>query len=577
MTPLISIVTGTYQRITFLQDMVNSARATLPSTIPHEFVIVDGGSNDGTQDWCKAQPDIVLIEHGELLGAIKAFNAGAMAARGQYVILGNDDIMYHEGSIMRALVHLEDNPNCGAVAFADNRNIGYKLEVAPGYGVQRIQAQSQPVIYAQVGMFRKWLGDILGWWGITDPIMRQANTYGGDNYLSARIWEMGFTVDAVRGVTVEDRYQDARDDLRQRNFDIETERGSAYYRRYPEPPQIADHPIIPAIDEGQMRILYLPIYEPGVHYHNQKQGKRGLREAFGRIGLVWEVDYIAAHRNREFDLVELVDSFAPDLLFLQLHSTVEIQADSLARARARKPEMLVINWNGDVYARHLLEDGMVDVLRLCDLQCCVNASVLPCYEAQGIQAVYWQCGFEPIDESILPNMPAYDIVFTGNCYSDERTEFGRFMDSLSDVNIGIYGSGWANAGGNTTYNFPASRALYRNCKLILGDNQWMQDIGFVSNRVFDTLAAGGGILLHQHVPGMLEYTGITPDEHFVEWTDLDDLHQKIIYWLNPEMASERQAMAARARAFMESDHSFDARLRELFFTILPAIEMKTMV
>jgi hypothetical protein len=60
----------------------------------------------------------------------------------------------------------------------------------------------------------------------------------------------------------------------------------------------------------------------------------------------------------------------------------------------------------------------------------------------------------------------------------------------------------------------------------------------------------------------------------VEWHTLDDLREKITHWLTPEMASERKAMAARARAFMEAEHSFDARLRQLFFEILPTVELK---
>src|SRR3990172_8201697 len=92
MSPLISIVTGTYNRLKHLQSMVESVRLSVGVGIPYEIVVVDGGSKDGTLNWCRLQKDIVLIEHGELLGAVKAFNDGARAAKGTYVILANDDI-----------------------------------------------------------------------------------------------------------------------------------------------------------------------------------------------------------------------------------------------------------------------------------------------------------------------------------------------------------------------------------------------------------------------------------------------------------------------------------------------------
>lgn len=569
---LLSIVTGTFQRLPSLQRMVASVRNTVPDTLEYDFVVVDGGSTDGTIEWCKSQADIHLIEQGELLGAIKAFNAGALAANGEYVLLANDDVEFLPSSILRAITHLEDSPTCGAVAFADNRPADFKLEMSSGYGVQRIFALNGMLVYAQVGLYRKWLGDICGWWGIDDPIMRDAHTYGGDAYLSARIWELGYSVDAVRGAMVHDYIH--RDDLRQRNTEIEDGnytqgRTAPYYRRFPNGPKRASKPLIPPVGDSQLRVLYLPIYEPGSHYAVQKAQKRGLRDAFARRGLVWEIDYIAEHQRGTLDLVGAVDAWKPDVLFLQLHSTDEIQANVLAEARKRCPNMLVIQWVGDVYSRHLLAPGMVDLLRHVDLHLCVNASVFPNYDALGITADYWQCGWEDVDEWQLPEASSHDVVFTGNCYSDLRREFGQFLYSLDNVDVGIYGAGWARANGQSTYNFALSRAIYKNAKIILGDNQWPDDTGFVSNRVFDTLVAGGGILLHQRIPGVEGYTGITPGVHYIEWETLDDLREKIAYWLDPKHDKQRRKIVNTAREFMLKKHSFDARLDELFDVLLP--------
>jgi hypothetical protein len=54
---------------------------------------------------------------------------------------------------------------------------------------------------------------------------------------------------------------------------------------------------------------------------------------------------------------------------------------------------------------------------------------------------------------------------------------------------GPYGAGWAYADGNTLYDFAASAALIQNAKICVGDNY--AGYGFVSNRVFETLANGG--------------------------------------------------------------------------------------
>jgi len=70
----ISIVSGTYNRLPYLQKMVLSVRQSIVGVygLDYEIILVDGGSNDTTQEWCKIQSDIRLIEHGELRGAVAA-------------------------------------------------------------------------------------------------------------------------------------------------------------------------------------------------------------------------------------------------------------------------------------------------------------------------------------------------------------------------------------------------------------------------------------------------------------------------------------------------------------------------
>jgi GT2 family glycosyltransferase len=120
----ISIVSGTYNRLPYLQKMVISVRNSLAGVygLAYEIVLVDGGSTDTTQEWCKMQSDIRLIEHGKLVGAVKAFNDGAYAATGKYVIMANDDIEFVDNSILVAYAYMETHPNCGGGCFYQDRN-----------------------------------------------------------------------------------------------------------------------------------------------------------------------------------------------------------------------------------------------------------------------------------------------------------------------------------------------------------------------------------------------------------------------------------------------------------------------
>lgn len=566
MTPLVSIVTGTYNRFPIMRQMVDSIRSSIPAGLPYEIVLVDGGSTDDTLTWARQQRDIVLIEQGELLGGIKAFNAGAYASRGRYVVLANDDIIFHAGALLRAFAHLEDHPTCGGVAFADDRRYEAKIEITAGFGVGLLSAQPIPVIYAQVGMFRRWLGELVGWWGHDDPIMHEGHTYGGDSYLSARLWELGYSIDAVKGCSVKDLIY--RDTLRDINHQAEQSNPGVYYKRYPNGPTTRNTPIIPARDEGEMRILYFPIYEPGAHYAVQKAQKRGLRDALARMGLVWEHDYC----NEPFDLTAMVRSWRPDVMVLQCHAAEIIDANRLAAARAVHPSMVVINWNGDVWEPGYLATDVVAMLRHVDLMLGVNLDALDQLTSMGIATGYWQNGFEPVKEADYPDTPAHDVVILMSNNQGRRNEWEAVFDSLPG-DVGLYGSGWKRGTRNTTYNFAYGRALCARAKITIGDNQH-EKRGFVSNRLFEAMAAGGAILLQQHVPQLEQLTGLKDGVHYVAWTDGDDLREKVAYWLNPKQDKKRLQMAKKAKAFIMERHSFEARVEQLFFDLLPTVEIK---
>jgi glycosyltransferase involved in cell wall biosynthesis len=553
----ISIVSGTYNRLPQLQRMVTSARRSCP--LPLEFVLVDGGSTDGTLDWAREQPDVKLIEHGRLIGAIRAFNDGAFAASAPYIVMANDDIEFLPGGLLRAFAHLEDTPDAGAVAFQDNRPARGKANFDGGYGVQLIDAYPRALPYAQVGMFRRWLGNICGWWGADDPVMRHARTYGGDNYLSARIWELGYRVDVVRGVAI---YDDIHPDaLREFNLVEERKLGdSPYYKRYPRGPVVPPQPLILPRDEARLRVLYLPIYEPGWQ-HVQKANKRGLREALQRVGHVVEVDYL----NEPFDLPRLVSTFRPDLLLMQVHSPGTITPAMLAEARKVHPGMVVVNWCGDVWEDCYLGQGMVDLLAHVDLQTGVNIQALNTYRKRtGKPTAYWQVAFEPAED--IPATGDEDIVFLANNYSAARAELGKL---LADFGATLVGSGWENGAQSTLYKFQHGRNLYRKAKLAIGDNQYSGAVAFVSNRMFEALAAGGALYLQQRIEGLWECTGLKDGEHYIAWTDLDDLREKLKHWLDPAHALARQRIAKAGAAYVREHHSFDARVRELLTELIP--------
>ena len=553
---LVSVVTGTFNRLTYLQGMIDSARKNWPRHTGLNFVVVDGGSTDGTLEWLETQPDVTTIQHGKLLGAIKAFCDGASAATGDYVVMANDDVTFHPYSLLRAVSYLEEHPDCGAVAFADNRfaqvhhTIGYRVMQAPATD---LYGRDTMVNYAQVGMFRRWLGDMCGWWGADDPIMGKARTYGGDNYLSSRVWELGYSVDAVDGCEVDDLLP--RDDLRATNNVSGDKDSYLYYQRFPRGAQLQPAPTVGNHQSERLRVLLMDIHEPALPARLAEE--KGLADAFANVGLCWEIDYI----NEPWDLPAAVKAWQPHLLLAQIHDADHIDVNTLIAARNEKPDMTVVSWNGDAHEGGLISPEVIKVLKQVDLQTVVNTKVMPVYKKHGIRAEYWQIGIKYPAHPYVGPVPEWDCLFLGNCYDVERHELVNAIRSVKGLRVGVYGNCPGNAG-NTHYDFALSMALYQHCKVAISD-VFPGTEAFVSNRLFQALAAGA-FVLQQHSPRLDELTGLQAGVHYIEWKDLKDLKRKLRKWTSAARDSERKQIAEAGKMFVCENFNYGAQVHKLF-------------
>jgi GT2 family glycosyltransferase len=123
-------VLGTFNRIEFLPLTVETVRAELIG-VPHEIVVVDGGSTDGTTSWLLEQRDIIsIVQHnrGEWQGQqIERrswgyfMNLGFKVASGKYVCMVSDDCLVLPGAIGDGVELFErevrEGRKVGAVAF----------------------------------------------------------------------------------------------------------------------------------------------------------------------------------------------------------------------------------------------------------------------------------------------------------------------------------------------------------------------------------------------------------------------------------------------------------------------------
>jgi GT2 family glycosyltransferase/Flp pilus assembly protein TadD len=125
-TSLVSIVILTFNQLDKTRDCIESIRKHTPK--PHEIIFIDNGSTDGTVAWLKeiraCNDSYSLIENGENRGFAAGCNQGIEAARGEYVLLLNNDVVVTKDWLAGLLECLHASPDAGVVGPMTNNISG---------------------------------------------------------------------------------------------------------------------------------------------------------------------------------------------------------------------------------------------------------------------------------------------------------------------------------------------------------------------------------------------------------------------------------------------------------------------
>lgn len=289
--PLVSIVIGSFNRRRFLERTIESLRANGART-PHELIVVDGGSTDGSLEWLVRQKDIItIVQHnrGEFRGApIRRrswgyfMNLGFKSAQGRYILMLSDDCLLVPGAIDRGVARFSqlegEGRRIGGVAFyyrnwPDERDYYVQLTLGGKLMVNH-------------GMYARSAMESVGW--VEED---RYQFYKADGDLSLKMWEAGFEVADCPGAYVE-HYEGASPAIRRSNLELLTRDREAYRQRWagvywdPEGPELRDRVEV-RYDDPYHTASRFPIDEPGlmdraVRLARQTTG-RALERLAGRV------------------------------------------------------------------------------------------------------------------------------------------------------------------------------------------------------------------------------------------------------------------------------------------------------
>jgi len=157
--PKISVITPSYNQVDFIGQTIESV---LSQDYPDlEYIIMDGGSTDGTPDILRRYDGKIIWESEEDKGQSDAINKGLRLASGDIVTYLNSDDLCEAGALKKVGESFRDNPQtmwlCGKCRIIDQDNREFYRPITrfknfwlKRYGYWRLLAInfiSQPAVY----------------------------------------------------------------------------------------------------------------------------------------------------------------------------------------------------------------------------------------------------------------------------------------------------------------------------------------------------------------------------------------------------------------------------------------------
>lgn len=227
----VSIVIGSYNRASFLRATIETVRSEVVG-LPHEIIVVDGGSTDGTLDWLVQQKDIIaIVQHNRGVWRGRPIerrswgyfmNLGFKAAQGKYILMLSDDSLLVPGGLKKGLDYFDK-------LLAQGRKIG-----AMAFYWRNWPEQSNYMVGLTLGdkMFVNhglYLRDALAEVSWVDE--ETYRFYHGDGDVCLKMWQSGYEVVDSPESFIE-HYMHAAKKVRSSNMEKQSKDWQAYLERW---------------------------------------------------------------------------------------------------------------------------------------------------------------------------------------------------------------------------------------------------------------------------------------------------------------------------------------------------------
>ena len=187
---LTSIIILCFNQIEYTRRCIQSIEEY--TSVPYELILVDNGSTDVTQafleEYAKKHTECNIILNKDNRGFAGGNNQGIAAARGDYILLLNNDVIVTQDWLERLIAHVESDANIGMAGPVSNWVSGPQLVEHVPYGRDLIKMQQFAQDYSKKNVGR--IQDVLRLVGFCLLIKRHVldiiggldENYGNGNY-----------------------------------------------------------------------------------------------------------------------------------------------------------------------------------------------------------------------------------------------------------------------------------------------------------------------------------------------------------------------------------------------------------
>jgi glycosyltransferase involved in cell wall biosynthesis len=187
----ISIVTGTLNRRKLLPGLIAN---TVDADDRLELILVDGGSNDGTQDYLTglAHPRIRLIEVGQRSPYSHFMNLGVRAACHELVCQWNDDV-FMTNSWQDVFDQIDESD---VYIFAWKKDKYPRFKDKGWILINSMDSQGQGEVVVNYGIYHKRVFRAIGLYSM------EYHFYCADGDMAHRAWFFGYTIKSCPGIKI---------------------------------------------------------------------------------------------------------------------------------------------------------------------------------------------------------------------------------------------------------------------------------------------------------------------------------------------------------------------------------------